>query len=130
MFWISPGIGACGMDHAIPVIGRSVESVELEWRCSSIDDVVLGASWHQYGKARADRCFHTIEYGFPVTSLNPKKLIEFVNFDSDILPDLQRHKDELAIRCRVKNRSECDIRFAESFNVCYKSAQSFIPNFR
>ena len=130
MLGISLGIRTCRVDHAIPVIGRSVESVELEWRCSSIDDVVLGASWHQYGKARADRCFHTIEYGFPVTSLNPKKLIEFVNFDADILPDLQRHKDELAIRCRVKNRSECDIRFAESFNVCYKSAQNFIPNFR
>ena len=81
-------------------------------------------------KARADRCFHTIEYGFPVTLLDPKKLVEFVNFDADVLADLQRHKDELAICCRIKNRSECDIRLAESFNVCYKSAQGFIPNFR
>jgi len=106
VFVISLGVGAGGMDNAIPVVRRSIECVKLQRNISGIDNIVIGAGRDDHRETGVDRSARTVENRLARAFLHPEELVEFVDFHSDFLLGLERHDDELAVLSRIKHLAE------------------------
>src|SRR5450759_334850 len=121
VFVVGLRVAAGVVDHAVPMIRRRIERIELQWSTAGIDDVVIGPSRDKHGEARADRRPNAIENRLAGPFLHAKELVELVAFRPDLFLGLQRHDDELAVLCRIKHPAKLDILDGETLDVFHKA---------
>ena len=84
---ISPGL----VHDPISVIRWRINRIELEWLRFGVSDVVSRSSWNNHREPCLDQRSVTIKYHFARSLLDPKELIELMNFRTDFLAGLERH---------------------------------------
>lgn len=105
------------MHHAIQMIGRRVQRIELERHGARIDNVVSCTGRHYDRETGVDGRVHTIDDRFAVSLLNAKELIERVDLRTDLFLWFQRHDDKLAVLGRIQYLPECCVRHGDFFDI-------------
>ena len=78
------GILSGMMDDAIPMIRRRIERIEFQWSTAGIDNIMIRPGRDNYCEAGADRRPDAIKNRLTGPLLNAKKLIELVDFRTDL----------------------------------------------
>ena len=107
-FFGSNGVGFSGVDGAIRVMRRRVESIELEiCFLRSVDDIVFCTSGDDDGITVLEDEFLNVDNGFAFSLINSEKLIVVgVDLHTDFLTWFQAHDNKLSVVGGKKNFSK------------------------
>src|SRR5450631_4643737 len=119
VFLVGLRVGAGMVDHAVPMIGRRIERIELEWNTSGVDDVVIRPGRDDYREARSDCRPNAIENRLTGPLLHAKELVELVDFRPDLFLGLQRHDNKLTVPGRVKHPAKFFILDGNALDVLH-----------
>jgi len=109
------------VDNPVSMVRRSIERVELQRNTASIDDVVICPGRNDDSEACQNRRANTIENRLSVPLLDPKELIELVDFGPNLFFGLERHDDELAVLRRVQHPAKLFVPDGKILDVLYKA---------
>ena len=115
------GFGLCprAVDHAVAVIGRRIERVELERLSARVDDVVLRPCGNDERVAGLHRRANAIQHHLATALFNPKELVELVHFGADFFIRLQCHDHKLAVLGGVEHLAEVFVPNGDGFDILY-----------
>lgn len=118
------GLCLCRLHGSVPVLGRSIESVESQRFAACVDDVVASARRHEHYVAIVDFRRLAVDPNFSLPFFDAEELIGAgVHFLANLLTRLQGHEDELKVFARIQHTPEIQIIICQFFDVRNKALE-------
>jgi hypothetical protein len=108
---MSESIRFCGMDHAVRMFGRRVNSEQFHIFSASVNEVMFHSGGHRKHIARANVVRFTAQVRSSVTFDENQDLVDkLVDFAANVLTRRDTHQDHLRVFVREQDLPELIVR--------------------